>query len=443
MITSHNLLDAQRWVLHPQHKEGSDFCIYQGGFGSGKTHAGFLFGYMASKIWPGSRGLVCASSYAMVRDTTRVKWEDLLPANEIQEWKYVPDRLKLANGSEVWFMQGDGERIKSTEFNWIHIEEGSQLGFDDYQKIEARLRRPPDLGWPDYRRRLLITTNPHETPGWIDREFGQASRNYKTHRRVIAPTYENIYLLRDVPDYVDIMRGTFDSERQKVYIEGQTGNLGAGAVYYQFTEARNVDSAACYRPELPIHLSFDFNVSFMYAVIFQEQRRHFNEPITTWAVDEIAIKSSATEEVCETFLQRYQGHAAGVRVYGDPSGYQRDTRSTHNDYEIIRQTLGGMHDFALLVNRKDAVSEEFRVRNRTIVINKMLEDGRYLINEDCQYLRRSIAETRWDPNKEGLWKKVKVVDPASDEFVVDHPHDAADYYFAKRWPYRKKDMSFQ
>jgi len=448
MLIEQILLPTQYEALNPTHNLETDLCVYQGGFGSGKTYAGVLFGYAKAVQWPGSRGLVCAHTREMVSDTTEEDWRDIVRPSEVLRWKSKPDRLYFKNGSEVWFSQADKKKVRSTKFNWIHIEEGSLLSWEMYKEVEARLRRPGDPSWPNYQRRLLVTTNPQETPGWIDRKFGPMSKSPIKNRRLIAPTYENVFLLREASDYVDNLRDNFDTEAQKVYIEGRTGNLGAGAVYYQFRNDRNVSDHVAYGPSLPIHITFDFNVSFMYAAIFQEQPQSHEQqrakiPIITHCIDEIAIKSSSTQDVCDTFMNDYRGHRAGVRVYGDPSGMHRDTRSTENDFDVIRRSLGVMPGFALLVRPNDGATGAFRIRNRAVTVNNMLEKGRYIISPECKHLIRSISETRWDPNKEGLWKKHKDPNPASDEFVVDHPHDAADYYFAKRWPYSPKAMTFK
>lgn len=450
MHTEIKLLPTQYEALFPNHKENADYCTYQGGFGSGKTKAGLFFGYSKAKMWPGSRGLVCAKTHTLLKKTTRKDWDEFLNPKEIRSWNKVEDELVLTNGSEVWFCEGTPEKVRSTYFNWIHIEEGSLLSWENYREVAARLRRkkPSGANWPDYQRRLLITTNPQETPGWIDRRFGPGNSNPKKYRRLIAPTTENAFLEGEAEGYIDELRDTFDTECQRIYIDGLTGNLGAGAVYYQFTQARNVSDHATYDPGLPIHITFDFNVAFMYAAIFQEQKRTrqqeaANGPITTHCVDEIGIKSSGSEDVCRVFLERYRRHTAGVRVYGDPSGMHRDTRNEQNDYDVIRRTIGSMHNFALLVNKNDAAKKEFRIRNRAVSVNNLLEKGLIVINPECKHLIRSISETRWDPNKEGLWKKRKVADPNSDEFVVDHPMDAADYYFAKRFPYTPSQMTFR
>ena len=76
-ITSNNkykLLPKQQEFLKIPHNDMLDVAIYQGGFGSGKTWAGSLLGIMLSQKYAGSRGLVGANEYELVRKTTLVSY---------------------------------------------------------------------------------------------------------------------------------------------------------------------------------------------------------------------------------------------------------------------------------------------------------------------------------------------------------------------------------
>jgi hypothetical protein len=53
-------------------------------------------------------------------------------------------------------------------------------------------------------------------------------------------------------------------------------------------------------------------------------------------LDEIVIRRGTTNEACREFLKRFPNHAAGVKIYGDASGYQQQTSGT-SDYEMVRE----------------------------------------------------------------------------------------------------------
>ena len=63
----YTLLEKQQEFFNIPHDHQLDVVIYQGGYGSGKTWCGSLLGIMLARKYPGSRGLVCAKEYVLVR----------------------------------------------------------------------------------------------------------------------------------------------------------------------------------------------------------------------------------------------------------------------------------------------------------------------------------------------------------------------------------------
>ena len=70
----YTLLDKQKEFMEIPHNYELDVAIYQGGYGSGKTWCGSLLGTELAKKYPGSRGLVGAKEYELVRKTTLVSY---------------------------------------------------------------------------------------------------------------------------------------------------------------------------------------------------------------------------------------------------------------------------------------------------------------------------------------------------------------------------------
>jgi hypothetical protein len=442
MSLSVSLLPKQAIIFNPQPGNSEDIALYVGGVGSGKSFTGTLLGLTLCRKYPGLNALVTADTYTLIRDSTRKIWEELLDPDLILSWTRTPDILRFKNGSTVTFKHA-GENLKSAEYGFIHIEEGSQLDYDRFIQVLARLRQKARPEWgSDFRLRLIITTNPEESPGWLDRTFKRREKQDARFRVVTAPTSENLHLMASNPGYLSMLQNSMDDEMQRIYLEGETGNLGAGYVYYKFAYDKHVSDTAVYDPAIPLCLSMDFNVSFMYASIWQKRRlRRINQKTgatefyeVAWCIDEIAHKrSSDTQAVCDEFLRRYTRHMAGVHVYGDPSGFSRDTRSARNDYDIVRSSLSALPGFVFYVSGNDAARMDFRIRNRTVIVNKLFENGDIVINPSCKYMIRSMQETRWETGKGESWSKHKVSSPDSDDFVVDHPGDTADYFFAKEF----------
>ena len=60
-MPNYKLLPKQKELFEIPHDNQLDVCIYQGGYGSGKTWCGSLLGLMLAIKYPGSKGLVGAA----------------------------------------------------------------------------------------------------------------------------------------------------------------------------------------------------------------------------------------------------------------------------------------------------------------------------------------------------------------------------------------------
>ena len=124
----YKLLPAQKEFLNIPHNHRLDVAIYQGGYGSGKTWCGALLGIMLARKSPGSRGLVGAKEYELVRKTTLVTYLEHLVSLGYREgthYKYnkIDKIIKFKNGSEILFSAfDDPERFKSLNLHWAEIE---------------------------------------------------------------------------------------------------------------------------------------------------------------------------------------------------------------------------------------------------------------------------------------------------------------------------------
>jgi len=123
-----------------------------------------------------------------------------------------------------------------------------------------------------------------------------------------------------------------------VYAKGLWTRKQTGGNFYKlFDRAKNTGDVF-YNPALPLHISFDFNVNpYMTCTIWQIEGKKAKQ------INEICLETpnNRTENVCREFIRIYQGHNAGLFIYGDPNGMQEDTRSEkgHNDFVIISRAL--------------------------------------------------------------------------------------------------------
>lgn len=432
------LLETQRKLFHVPHNELTDIALYQGGVGSGKTTAGVLLGYTLANIYPGSRGLVGAQTYSLLKDTTREVYRNLIDKSEIKSWKSSPDNLVLKNGSQIWFRHlSNPARLSSMEFSWIHIEEGSQISSETFKALLARLRYndfesiSPKI---NKRYRIFITSNPEESFGYLYETFIEPGEAKPNVRFIRAPTRENHYLLELKPDYIDLLESMVDEDYAKIYLEGLTANITKRRVYRNFDRTLDVCDHLSVDPAQVLHFSFDFNVDFMICLVIQESPNK-----KTHIIDEVIQKDgSSTEALAKKVYQKYGTHPSGVCIHGDATGYARNHRTRLSDYNIIRTELRNMKNLKVKVK---AGSANPSVRDRTNAVNFRLQNAKgnrnIKIADSCKYLIKSLEQTRFT---EGKFEKEKVRDASDPRFVIDHPGDALDYYIADEHPFNKQQL---
>ena len=91
------------------------FSLYQGGYGSGKTWAGSLKGLLIALKYPKSEGMVGASTYALLSQTTLKQYfKHLDNMGYHYVWNEKKQTLTLQNGSTILFKHFENpEDLKS------------------------------------------------------------------------------------------------------------------------------------------------------------------------------------------------------------------------------------------------------------------------------------------------------------------------------------------
>ena len=208
-------LNAQQYefVFSPER-----FSFYVGGVGAGKTYSGALRAVIRSQEHPGSLGLICAPTYALLRDASLRTFFELLPESLIKRYDKTHKHLFLRNGSEILFRSSDEpDRLRSVNLAWFWLDEAPQCGYYAWQVLKGRLRQRgfEPSGW--------ATGTPNGRDGYF-RDFEQAPLPH--HQLLRAATRENLHNLP--PGYIEDLGYTGAFAEQE--IEGQFVAY-AGLVY--------------------------------------------------------------------------------------------------------------------------------------------------------------------------------------------------------------------
>ena len=429
------LLPAQRKFIEiPEDIEpGSQyFSLYQGGVGSGKTWSGSLKGLLIALKYPGSEGLVGASTYSLLSQTT-------LPAYRMHldnmgynyDWNEKKQTLTLQNGSTILFKHFENpEDIKSIDKHWCEIEEMSQISEDSFLMIMSRIRKPPRPEWGDkYIYQIFGHTNPQASKGWIYEKFKKHPA--KNFRRIIAPTIENHHLPKD---FVENLKANSSEEYYAINVLGQDDNSSSALAIKGFNEDVQVREDIAIDMRFPLHLTCDFNVDPMCWYICQD----YND--TTYVLYEFVIENTTTDAaaqlVCETLGEKFKRHP--IILNGDATGMSKTTRGT--DYILMKQVLynNGFNNIKTELLKKNP-SIEWRIS----CFNNWIQDssGKHhlYVHSQCKYLIYNFQNVEIKPgtNKPRVPGSRELQRDPKAKYLV-HPIDAVSYLVCKYHPIQRE-----
>ena len=178
----------------------------------------------------------------------------------------------------------------------------------------------------------------------------------------------------------------------------------AGSVYYNF---HPVDSVIDRKIdwERPLHIGLDMNVDPMSACVTQIVKDKI------YAIDEIVIYSSNTDEMCQEIRDRY-GSKMQIFMYPDPACRQRKT------------SAGGRTDLSILQNAGFKVKVKHKhpaIRDRVNSVNAKLKDSKgvrhIFVSKSCKIMIKGLQRQIYKEN----------TNIPDKEQGFDHMNDALGY----------------
>lgn len=424
----YKLLNAQREFLEIPHNYSLDVAVYQGGYGSGKTFAGSLLGILLALKFNGIRGLVGAQTYTLVRDTTLQSYFEHLNSMKLVDgvdYKWISSEQKLvfSNGSEILFRHFDEpNKLKSLNLGFVEIEEMSDIPYDTFKMLLARMRQKVSPEWKRFTYRIFGHTNPEIQQGWIYKTF--FTNPPPNYRLICAPTTQNIYLPEG---FCEELKKLYDKSYYETFVLGRTGNYNENLVVKDFTD-KNVRDIQ-YQRDLDVHISCDFNVDPMAWVL-----AHKTED-KVFYFDELVIENTTTSKTCDEFYRRYPNHKGKVIINGDASGDNRSCMSEYTNYVIIKKKL---ESFGYNVEiRIKAFNPP--IKNRIAAFNAKVKNANgeicLYISPKCEKLLYNIYNLRYQEGSSRIDIPTYTQIKQSKELkFLSHPFDAASYLVDFYWP---------
>ena len=348
------------------------------------------------------------------------------------QFKYQPSKhiLTWKGGGPIWFVSADHpESIAGPNVAAAGVDEPGQIDAKAWRNTIARVRHARA------KLRQTVAAGTPEDLTWMQDLFFDPERpdRYKTYR---MSTRENTELLQRHPEYLAQIAENATAAEIESYVEGRQAPLTGAAAYPMFEEAEHWTTVIEPTTNLPLLLSFDFNVNPMVCVIGQMPMGSAGPELQI--IDAVVLYGGSTvDQTCDEILQRYPGWPAGVVIYGDASGRNRSVTNLRGNYAIIEDRLrpiGALRTKVPMSNpavssRLNAVNRLFKDANgRTRLWIRKTTPAKHATTRE---LIRSLQRTR---KKTGTHD----IDKPSGE-THTHAADALGYLVATEFPIRKPD----
>lgn len=188
------------------HDSKSPFRAFVGGVGSGKSLAGVMEVVKYAVEYPGSRGMIVAPSYRMLRDATMDSFFKFCPPELIQEHKKGEKRIIFINGSEIWYRSADDpESLRGPNIEYFFLDEAAMCKKKTWDILLGRIRgkKGPNRAW--------VATTPKGF-NWVYKLWVQKKQaeNLEQYDIVYCSTMQNPHLPEDFSKHMkDTYAGSF------------------------------------------------------------------------------------------------------------------------------------------------------------------------------------------------------------------------------------------
>lgn len=391
------LSDAQKVIC----ESDARFRVAVTGRRFGKTHCAMReLAKHASK--PNQQVWYVAPSYRMAKgivwDQFKGKLKDL---RWIEQSNEAELKLRLKNGSTIFLKGADNpDSLRGVGLDFIVIDE-----FQDVDpKTWTEVLRPT---LSDKGGKAMFLGTPRGVGSFSHEMYIMAQGTEDWN----AFTYKTIDGGNVPQDEIEQAKRDLD---EKTYLQEYeaTFNTYSGVVYYNFDREQSIQPCKG-RDVAEIHCGIDFNVDPMSVCISVVENN------VIYFIDEIVMKGSNTDEVCDELKRRYPN--SRIIMYPDPAGRQRKT------------SAGGRTDISILQNagfRVNVRNSHTPIRDRVNAVNSKLKNAKdvrsLFIDPKCRQIANSLERMVYKPG-------TSIIDKDGD---LDHMADAVGYLVDYLYPLR-------
>jgi len=399
------------------------YLVLFGGAGSGKSYFACQKLLLRLTTEQGHRIMVIRKVQATIKSSV---WNLLLKLisdyNLTSEFTILNNDFKIKHNKTanefVFFGCDDVEKLKSVDgITSIWIEEATELERTDLLQLDLRLR-----GETKNYKQIIICFNPINEDHWLKPEFFDSKVDNCT---IVKSTYKDNALIDLEYKTVIEKRMKNDENYYRIYGLGEWGRESSeGCFYKSFRHSRHVCELE-YQPELPLHVSLDFNVNPGCSItVWQAIGKKL------FLIDEIQLPypKNHTADVCRELRYKYDNHKAGLYVYGDSTGKKDDTtrEKGFNNYSIVQQELAQFRPIMRVALKNPSVAMRCNFINA--LLDGEMQDITIKINTTCKKTIQDLSYLKQDADGT-KYKEMTTDDKTKIKYQkYGHFSDTIDYF---------------
>lgn len=312
------------------------YFFFGGAIRAGKTYVCLTILVLLCKLFKESKWVVIRKNFATLKETTIPTLNKILGRSNSFKWNRDAANyyVEFPNYSRIFFA---GENItQDPELNWMLGYEANGFFLEQIEELSEKLfnfsiqrsgswilnKMPTPI--------ILATFNP--TRKWI---FEKVYKKY-IDNELLPPYYYQQAVPHDNPFITQEQWDGWKNMDEKSYNRYTQGSWlfekDANVFAYSFGK-KNIDDSIKYDDNLPLYLSFDFNVEPITCLACQHNINYIH------IIKEFRLINSDIYKLCERIITSF-GSAYFV-VTGDATGQARSaiSRGNINYYTIIRNEL--------------------------------------------------------------------------------------------------------
>lgn len=271
--------------------------------------------------------LYCAPTNQLAKELI---WNELDDRITELNWKCKPmvstQRFEFSRGRYIQVLGAEKiRRVRGKKFYRAYLDE---IAFYSSDLGEVWRAVRPTLS--DYQGGCIVSTTPN----------GKGTQAYDFYLQIQAKTEWKYFHWKTIdnpfidPQEIEAARNEMDEKSFKQEYEAAWESF-EGLVYYGFDENLHIKKQPPIAPELPMEISFDFNVNPTTLLLLQDTRDKKR------LKKEYSLKNASTPDTVKRFCEDYK-HLAGstpVYYYGDSTGSARESTTAKSDYYFVEEVL--------------------------------------------------------------------------------------------------------